>query len=489
MRLFVSYARVDKPYCVQIIKTLDVHQVWYDQRLHAGQNWWKEILKRLEWCDGFVYLLSPDSVRSEYCQKELEIATKAGKVIFPVIIQARTVIPENLRDYHHIDLSDGLTTDTVKALLNAMYIADRNQRPDYNEDVTPILSIVNHHPIPVVGKPDTVIAEAVESLQNGDYDRAVFLLKHAKENGYRSRYVDLDAMLRQAESNLDDQSYLREAHREYELITALMRRERTRELGCQAFRSFQRNFPDYDPDNLAAICGQSQLHLEWCSIPAGRVVLGTNGSAMKQTVSAFRISKYPVTNAQFQMFIDSPTGYKDSQWWSYSPYALEWHQTHTEALPVEDNPHLPRVNVCWYEVVAFCLWLSDEMGTDVLLPTETQWQRAAQGDDERLYPWGSIFDPYMCNARESCIRVLTPVNRYPAGASPYGVMDMAGNAWEWCMDTQDGLGMQRDFLSRANRAVRGGSYISIYNRLQNTFHYHLNPRCRYDTIGFRVVTA
>ncbi len=83
MRIFVSYARVDKPFCIQIVDTLDVHETWYDQRLYAGQNWWKEILRRLDWCESFVYLLSPDSISSEYCRKEFELAQSLGKHIVP----------------------------------------------------------------------------------------------------------------------------------------------------------------------------------------------------------------------------------------------------------------------------------------------------------------------------------------------------------------------------------------------------------------------
>ena len=77
MRLFVSYARVDKPLCKQVVERLsDVHDVWYDKRLHAGMDWWEEIQERLAWCDGFVYLLSPESVKSEYCQREFVIAVE-----------------------------------------------------------------------------------------------------------------------------------------------------------------------------------------------------------------------------------------------------------------------------------------------------------------------------------------------------------------------------------------------------------------------------
>lgn len=489
MRLFVSYARVDKPYCVQIVKTLDVHDVWYDQRLHAGQKWWQEISKRLDWCDGLVYLISPDSINSEYCQKEFEVASSAGKHIFPVIIQARTSIPTVLRDYQHVDLSEGLTPDTVKALLNAIYIAERTPKSSTPQSDDRTLVVRRRaESRSTVRSPETAVAEAAEALQNGEYDRAVYLLKHFKANGYVSRFVDLNAMLKQAEAALEDQSYLREARREYALISALMRRERTRELGIQAFETFQRNFPNYDPDNLRHIYRpRKTIDLEWCSVSRGYTQLLHEDGQEMCLVETFRITQYPITNAQFQTFIDSPHGYKDDRWWGYSSYARAWHRENPIPLPVVDKPDLPRINVCWYEAVAFCLWMRSETGMDIMLPTEDQWQRAAQGDEANVYPWGDRFDPHLCNARESRIRHLTPVGQYPRGASPFGVVDMAGNAWEWCMNTQNSHSKQHDFLSRAKRAIRGGSYISNQNRLQTDFHFHISPRCRYDTIGFRVV--
>lgn len=56
MRIFISYARLDKPYCIQISNLLTAHDVWFDQRFYAGDKWWDEILRRLEWCEGFIYL-------------------------------------------------------------------------------------------------------------------------------------------------------------------------------------------------------------------------------------------------------------------------------------------------------------------------------------------------------------------------------------------------------------------------------------------------
>ena len=111
MKIFVSYARVDKPYCIRIIETLHAHDVWYDQRLYAGQDWWKEILRRLDWSEVFIYLLSPDSVASLYCRRELEIARRLKRDIIPVMINRETVLPDKMREWQYVDLCDDLTVE------------------------------------------------------------------------------------------------------------------------------------------------------------------------------------------------------------------------------------------------------------------------------------------------------------------------------------------------------------------------------------------
>lgn len=487
MRLFISYARVDKYYCSQIVDMLDVHDIWYDHRLHAGQQWWDEILKELEWCEGFVYLLSPDSVSSEYCQRELAIALSMQKHVFPVLIQARTPIPESLKHIQYADLSNGLTPEGVKSLLNSIYVAERQVVR------TPSPAPVAVQPVPVSAgtpKPDSskVIYEAADAMQNGQYDRAVFLLKQVKAGGFESRYIDLAAMIHEAEHALEWQAYLREAEREYAPIAALIQHERTRKLGCQAFRAFQKSFPDYDPENLISFCTLSGAPLlEWCDVPAGLVTVTRGGQFLPAHVDSFRMGKYPVTNAQFQEFIDAPDGYTNGAWWEFSPHARKWFLEHPKPLPLKLIGHNhPCVNICWYEAMAYCAWLSHHTGLRITLPTEHQWQRAAQGDDDRLYPWGDTFDPKRCNSKESGNRITVSVTNYPNGVSPYGVYDLAGNTWEWCLNMDCGSD-STNLLGDGHRVMRGGSYISPHNRVQCRFSFALNPQCRYETIGFRIV--
>ncbi len=534
MRLFISYARIDKPLCAQVAQLLDIHEVWYDQRLYAGRNWWDEILRRLEWCDVFIYLLSPDSLASEYCRKEYEIVHKLGRFVMPVLLDKVTDLPESLSELHYVDISNGFTNDAVKDLLNSLYRIEQDlNNPSLPERPAPV------NPKPEISDPEnfdvsppvtnaiTMIGKAAEAMEQAKFDQAVFLLRSAREKGYKSAYIDLDALLTEAEQALEQQSVQRAIEHEYLTIAELVKHKRTRRIGCQSFQSFRASNPGYDPNQIGLICnsesqlaergvrpsgrnhpaqtaqstrplestpsraGSRQVALEWCPVPAGilrmRVDADSSRTVMVGEVAQFDIARYPITNAQYEIFLTDSRGYANPQWWSFSDSAREWfNRNATPRPPRYSGSDRPRENVSWYEAMAFCNWLSDRLDQRITLPRQAQWRRAAQGDTPRLYPWGDDFDSAYCNTRESRIRMTTLVMRYVNGVSPFGAYDMAGNVWEWCLDTAPsaGIGMTSQY---APRAVQGGSFITTSERAQIPFHFHLDPEYYYGTIGFRVV--
>jgi formylglycine-generating enzyme required for sulfatase activity len=515
MKLFISYARVDKPYCVQIVNTLEVHETWYDQRLHAGQHWWKEILRRLEWCEGFIYLLSPESVESEYCKKEFELAQKLGRYIFPVLIHPNTIIPEALRELQYVDFSTGLTASAVASLFNSIYLAEQEKNPP-SPIVSPTLSSETVKPPSV--NPVSAISAATAAMEKGQFDHAVFLLKRAQATGHSSRFINIDAVLAEAEAGLQRQTYLREASREYDQIVHLVKFERTHKLGCEAFDAFKKHYPDYDPENLVSLCSKEPVIvvtptaapviaappklpdfklplLEWCDIPEGTLEIdlpSQNGGEGKKKVDvpAFKISRYPITNEQYKIFLDDEMGYANKKWWQFSPEGEEWRTKNPEPQPPTfRGEERPRERVNWFDAMAFCQWLSMKLGMNITLPTDVQWIRAAQGDDKRAFPWGNTFDKQKCNTRESEIKMTTLVMRYPSGASPFGVYDMAGNVWEWCQDLHVEAGSNGDTAAATKRLVHGGSFISPCQRAEIGFRYYLDPHSFHSTIGFRVIAT
>jgi formylglycine-generating enzyme required for sulfatase activity len=228
--------------------------------------------------------------------------------------------------------------------------------------------------------------------------------------------------------------------------------------------------------------------LEWIGIPAGSVTLekGWNGKVYSQEksesyrVETFMISKYPITYAQFEMFIHD-NGYGDDRWWQGLAERITEPQQASWSLV-----NHPRETVSWYEALAFSRWLSSKLEVIVTLPTEMQWQRAAQSDDNREYPWGRSFDMRRCNTYESGIKQTTPVDRYPSGASLYGVMDMSGNVWEWCLNEYANPG-NNNMDGKAARSLRGGSWFNNLENAQVTYRGLFRPVNQDDNIGFRLI--
>lgn len=507
MKVFISYARIDKPYCVQLVSNLDVHDVWYDQRLYAGQAWWQEILRRLDWCECFIFLLSPESVNSEYCIKELDIALRLNRAVIPVLIHPDTEIPQSIASVHYVDTTNGLNVDNVRGLLNSIYLAE--QQLVRNVELPSVHTIkAENKDVPLV-KSAKIVGMAASALENAQYDRAVYLLKQAKENGYHSRFINLDVLLAEAERVLEEQTLKREAEREYEQIYQLFQVRETYHIAIDAFERFREVFPDYDPENIAGRIKQKPpskpepaggaTHrwevlplLKWLHIPEGvvRIDLPAYDRQLVE-VDEFWIAKYPITNQQYQEFINDPDGYYHDRWWLFSDAACKWFENNRSngLLPSHfKGKNNPRETVNWYEAIAFCNWLGSRIGCVVTLPSVAQWRRAAVGDEDTLYPWGNEFSPELCNSKETNLRMTTPVTRYPEANSPFGVSDMAGNVWEWTFDKSIELAADDE---DHKRAVIGGSHVSSKERAKTSCSYFLKPESRYATIGFRpiIVTA
>lgn len=244
---------------------------------------------------------------------------------------------------------------------------------------------------------------------------------------------------------------------------------------------------------------------EWVEIPSGSFTMGgeeydDEKPIHEATVDAFCISRLPVTNAQYQAFVDDG-GYTERRRSYWTESGWEWWQGQGREGPREepspfDLPNHPRINVSWYESVAFCNWLAERTGVAIRLPTETEWERAARGTDGREYPWGDGFDASKCNSGESEIGSTTAVGLFSEGESSPGVdgegmLDASGNVWEWC-STQWRNNYEEeaveDLAGSASRVLRGGSFAVNFIDARCAYRVGFDPGSVYWVIGFRVAS-
>ncbi len=195
------------------------------------------------------------------------------------------------------------------------------------------------------------------------------------------------------------------------------------------------------------------------------------------TLPAFEIGRYPVTNAQYAEFVRAARHNPPRHW--------------PEGRVPEELAGHPVVNVTWRDAMAYVAWLSERSGKEYRLPTEAEWEKAARGDDGRLWPWGNDWDPERANCRPAGPGTTSLVGSYsPKGDSPCGAADMAGNVWEWCLTRwQENYSSPPDDEPSGDawRVLRGGSWAEDEpGVVRCAFRAGITPDSRYDGDGFRV---
>jgi formylglycine-generating enzyme required for sulfatase activity len=232
-------------------------------------------------------------------------------------------------------------------------------------------------------------------------------------------------------------------------------------------------------------------------IPAGPFWMGSETGRDDERprhqvhLEAYEIDKYEVSNARYRAFIDAG-GYSDAAFWSGPGWAWRrrWGVTQPRYWvdPTWNAPAQPVVGVSWFEAEAFCSFVRRR------LPTEAEWEKAARGTDERAFPWGDDWGPGKANGPNGTGTV--PIGAYPAGVSPFGVHDMAGNAWEW---VEDWYGEEYYAVSPPQnppgpatgleKGFRGGSWFSSSPQsVGTTYREHTNGymvNIRDTMTGFR----
>ena len=249
---------------------------------------------------------------------------------------------------------------------------------------------------------------------------------------------------------------------------------------------------------------------EMVLIPAGEFRMGGNDSEAHNKekpvhtvyVDAFYIDKYEVTNVQFKAFVDANPQWRKNripQKYHNGRYLQDWNWSGDRYPRGKDNH--PVVSVSWYAAMAYAQWAGKR------LPTEAEWEKAARGGFERkTYPWGNAIDTSQANYNKE-VGNTTPVGMYAPNG--YGLYDMAGNVWEWCLDAYE-----EDFYARSprrnplagemplrevsvnyknvkyrSRVLRGGSWFNVAQFLRVAARYGFSPTSTQVDLGFRCARA
>jgi sulfatase modifying factor 1 len=198
------------------------------------------------------------------------------------------------------------------------------------------------------------------------------------------------------------------------------------------------------------------------------------------TLSPYYMDLYPVTNQDYSEFVNC-TGHT---------VPIHWQR----GAPPTGLARHPVVNVSWHDAKAYADW------SGARLATEAEWERAARGGDDRLYPWGSRFvDGERCNSN-NMIGTTLPVDEFPLGVSPDGIYDMSGNAYEWCEDYYDEHYYEHYYKYSPStnpkgpeggqeRVMRGGFFGETRPNVRTTHRGSAPETYTRDNIGFRLAMS
>lgn len=586
-KIFISYSRADYDKCSELVRRLrklyGYDNVWFDADVHGGADWWRVILEHVAWCNIFIYLVSRESLESPYCQKELRVAIRRGKQIFPILIRSRATIPPTVAHYQWVNAKDGFTADVMTDVAASINELERESQrnvpvldePDADENVPPNITQELQHakrlaPRRNIGVAVALIAVLVTMIValwplamtspinapnlTSTTDQVARLATEqpsltpiiipttaasftfAPTLPIPMIVASLDAQATLDQATVNANASLASRATAYQLstmsaanqtatatfwtntttpnITMTIEAYRTQAAATttQAWIDSWTDTPTLTPSSTMTLTPTATTAA--IGYPSNPVMDNAQWTAITRVFDD-GVTMVLVPTGCFEM--GSTTGSNDEQPAHQqcfdSPFWID--QTEVtqsdfarlggvKAVVNAFHGDHPVVDITWLEARDFCVLRSAR------LPTEAEWEYAARGPDNLLYPWGNRWNPNNAVWNGSGSQGAVAVGSIPSGRSWVGALDMSGNVWEW-VNTIYGIDVNGDYNfsddgesffsypynttdgreesvndSSFVRGIRGGSwYNANISQLRAAYRYGNYADNWYSTYGFR----
>ena len=480
-KIFLSYSRNDKDFAEKIAKRLERqgYVVWWDLTdIDGGDRWAKEIQDGIKNSEIMAIIVSPHSIKSEWVEKEFVFASKNDLKIVPLLYEL-CELPIWLLNLQYIDLIGSNYSRNFQQVLEAFEKYGR--RAGDVKAVPPKVAkrISRLSPYWLLLLVIALLVILVAVLLN---PIAPAQLPTPTQTITPSNTATLTPTETSPPTNTVtplppmDTATLAPADESTAIPSS-----------TEASPPAPSETPTQE--GLASVI-RDESGAEMLLVEAGTFLMGSNTSESDEApahillIDDFYIDKYEVTNADYKVCVDSQNCSLPKNTAFY--------------LSAMDRNH-PVVFVSWEMADQYCAW------RDARLPTEAEWEKAARGTNNFIYPWGNKFDGGALNFCDmDCTKswadqsvrdhytMTAPVGLYPDGVSVYNIFDMAGNATEWVADwyakdyysnspKENPLGPE----SGTDRVLRGGSWFDRYLGVRTFVRSHLRPNVAYNYTGFR----
>jgi formylglycine-generating enzyme required for sulfatase activity len=457
-QIFISYSRKDAEKVDDLITRLeaDGYSVWVDREgIRGGDQWRQKIVKAIDNCQTFLCVLTPNSVISNNVRKELDIAEESKIPIIPVLLQD-IVLPTDMRyqlaGLQKLDLSKDFDSGFVQLVQSLM---EKGLKPSQSASV------------PQVPTKKLISAQPLGNRKNIAFLALAGILIVAVV-GFRALInpqVDPETIKPTTGMVLTPIASLENP------ITPTV----------------ESKTPTTQPTaSPMAVIGSTKTSpidgMLLVYVPEGEFEMGSSRDGARAEekpahmvyLSAYWIDSIEVTNEMYAKCVNAGI---------CSRPLSSGSNTRDRYFEQSNYKDYPVIWVRWEDAFTYCSW------ADRRLPTDAEWEKAARANNDWLYPWGNSIDCTRANYH-SCNVDTTRVGSYPEGKSSYGVLDMAGNVWEWVSDWWDGYYYRSSPyqnptgpLTGNSHSIRGGSWSNTPSNLTVTIRP--NDNSHRDNLGFR----